>query len=111
MPQYLYRVQPTRLAMLTDGPTAAESDSIRRHFAYLKEHTVAGTVLLAGRSLTVDARTFGIVIYLAPDGAAANDFAANDPAVRDGVMRVEVFPFGIALWSAAGPGGEAVVTG
>src|SRR5882672_12017314 len=34
---YLYKIQPTRLEMLTQGPTPAEAEIISRHFAYLQQ--------------------------------------------------------------------------
>jgi uncharacterized protein YciI len=40
---------------------------------------------------------FGIVIYRAADASAARALADADPAVRDGIMSAEVFPFRIAL--------------
>lgn len=43
--QYLYLIQPTRMAMLTDGPTPQEEESISRHFDYLKALTEQGTTL------------------------------------------------------------------
>jgi uncharacterized protein YciI len=63
-PQFIYVLRPTRIAMLTDGPSE---------------------------------RTFGIVIYKAADESAARALADADPAVRDGIMSAEVFPFRIAL--------------
>ena len=39
MQQFLYRVQPARLAMLTDGPTPDEELIVGEHFAYLEDLT------------------------------------------------------------------------
>src|SRR5262245_55240420 len=103
MPQFIYRVQPVRLGMLTDGPTEHESSIVDRHFAYLQRLTAEGTVLMAGRTLNADAQTFGIVVFVADSAAAAVELMRNDPAVQHGVMRAELFAYRIALWSRTGP--------
>ena len=95
--QFLYRIQPTRVAMLTEGPTEEEQQRAAEHFAYLKELTDQGTVILAGRTLTGDADSFGIVILSADSDAEAIRIMNADPAVKHGVMRGELFPFGVAL--------------
>jgi uncharacterized protein YciI len=105
MPQFLYRIQPTRIGMLTEGPSEQESRIVGEHFNYLKELTDAGTVLMAGRTLIADERTFGIVVFIAESEANAEELVRNDPAVRHGVMRAELFPYSVALWSRTGPGG------
>ena len=99
MAQYLYRIQPTRLEMLTDGLTAAEAAIVREHFAYLERLSGEGIVILAGRTQNSDASSFGIVIFNAATDAEASEVAANDPAIRGGVMQVEVVPYRIALFA------------
>ena len=69
--QYLYRIQPTRPAMLPEGPTPEEAVSVSQHFDYLKNLTERGIVLLAGRTLTTDPSSFGIIIFYADSEAAA----------------------------------------
>jgi uncharacterized protein YciI len=95
--QYLYRIRPARLAMLTQGPTPEEEDTVAAHFAYLKDLTANGIVLLAGRTLNVDEETFGIVIFQAESEAAAETIMTADPAVQAGVMTAQLFSFRIAL--------------
>jgi len=97
MTQYLYRIQPTRPAMLTDGPTPAEAEIVSQHFNYLRELADQGVVLLAGRTLNTDESSFGIVIFLAASEDDANAIMQADPAVQQGVMRAELFPYRIAL--------------
>lgn len=103
MQQYLYRIQPTRPGMLAAGPTEQESRIVDEHFAYLQRLTAEGIVLMAGRTLSDDESTFGIVIFVAESEAAAAEIVRNDPAVRHGVMRAELFPYRIALWSRTVP--------
>ena len=104
MQQYLYRIQPTRPGMLTEGLTELESGIVEEHFRYLQRLTAEGTLLMAGRTLNDDERTFGIVVFVAESEAAAAEVVRNDPAVQHGVMRAELFPYRIALWSRDGPG-------
>lgn len=98
--EFLYRIQPTRQDMLTTGPTLEEAAATQAHFAYLSAARDAGVVLMAGRTLVADERTFGVVVFRAPDEAAARELMENDPAVQAGVMRAELFPFRVALWSS-----------
>lgn len=101
--QFLYKIQPTRLAMLAEGPTEAEAAIVGQHFDYLKKLNEQGIVLLAGRTLNTDESSFGIVIFVAESEAAAQTIVANDPAVRQGVMRAELYPYRIALMSEPRP--------
>ncbi len=95
--QFLYKIQPTRIAMLSEGPTEQEATIVGQHFAYLKGLTAQGTVLLAGRTLNTDERSFGIVVFQAESDAAAQAIVDGDPAVKQGVMNAELFPYRIAL--------------
>jgi uncharacterized protein YciI len=101
MNQYLYRIQPRRLAMLTEGPTAEESAIMADHFAYLQRLTAEGTLILAGRTLNTDADTMGIAVLRAPDDAAAEAIMRADPAIARGVMECRLFPYRVAFISEA----------
>ena len=83
--------------MLTDGLTPHENDVIDHHFNYLDTLMKKGTLVLAGRTLNNDPSTFGIVIFVAENEESARDIVANDPAVKEGVMTAELFPYRIAL--------------
>jgi uncharacterized protein YciI len=95
--QYLYRIQPTRLAMVTEGPTPREAEIVSAHFAYLKQLTADGVMILVGRTLNDDESTFGIAVFKAETEEAARAIMQGDPAVANGVMRAELFPYRIAL--------------
>jgi uncharacterized protein len=97
MPEYLYRIQPTRAEMLLDGTTSAEEAVIDAHFAYLQAAVAGGVVLLAGRTLNTDSTSFGLVILRAATDAEAMAFMQSDPAVSAGVMHTELYPFRVAL--------------
>ena len=49
--EFLYRLQAIRAEMVSIGPTEKESRALEEHFAYLKDLTERGVVLLAGRTL------------------------------------------------------------
>lgn len=97
--QYLYRIVPTRLGMLTDEPTAEEAAIVDEHFAYLQRLTKAGVMLFVGRALNADESTYGFAVFRAVDEEAAIDIMNGDPAVAKGVMAATLFPFRIALHS------------
>lgn len=97
MLEWLYRIQPTRPGMLSQGPTADEQRIVGEHFDYLSGLLERGVLVLAGRTLTTDERSFGIVVFRAPTEEQAQRIVENDPAVRAGVMRAELFPYKIAL--------------
>jgi uncharacterized protein YciI len=103
MAEFLYRLQPTRPAMLTEGPSAVERDTVGAHVAYLEGLLAAGVVVLFGRTQTTDASTFGLVIFRAGSPIEAQQVMADDPAVRTGVMRADLFPFRIAGSSLSAP--------
>lgn len=98
---YLYRIQPVRPAMLTEGPTPDEDRIVSDHFDYLQRLTDNGVVFLAGRTLTTDQSSFGIIIFQAESESAAQKIVQSDPAIQQRVMRAELFPFRIALLGQA----------
>ncbi len=90
--------------MLTEGPTDREAAIVADHFEYLQRLVAEGIVFMAGRTPNIRERTFGIVIFEVMNEAAAVDLMQNDPAVKQGVMKAELFPYRVALWSVKGPG-------
>ena len=97
MNRYLYRIQPTRPGMLTDGPTDVESGLIKLHYKYLKGLTERGVALFVGR--TTDADAFGIVVYEAASDEEAEAIMQADPAIAGAVMSGEWHPFRVVLHS------------
>ncbi|MEM7002428.1 MAG: YciI family protein [Pseudomonadota bacterium] len=94
--QYLYRLQLCRGELLTSGPTDAEAQVLQAHAAYVQHLADESTVLLAGRTQTDTPDTFGIVIFRAASRAAAQAIMQADPAVQNGVMQAQLFPYHIA---------------
>ena len=107
MNQYVYRIQPTRTAMLSEGPTDEEASAVQAHFIYLQDLVDVGAVLMAGRTLTADEDSFGIVVFEAVSDEAAQKVVDADPAVKAKVMRAELFPYRVALWSKLGPSADS----
>ena len=101
--QFLYRIQPKRLEMLTEGPSPDEASVLSQHTAYLSELTEQGVVLLAGRTQNTDDSSFGIVILQAESFNSAKAIMESDPAVRDGVMHSELYPYKIAFMGKSEP--------
>ena len=95
--QFLYRLTPIRVEMVTVGPTPEEQAIVSEHFAHLEALTEQGMMLLVGRTQDNSPRTFGIVIFQAESGEQALEIMNGDPAVQKGIMRAELFPFRIAL--------------
>ncbi len=97
---FVYRLEPTRIEMLTVGPTPDEMRIVGQHSNYLKDLAEKGVVTLAGRTLNDDVTTFGIVILCTGDKTAAQAVMERDPFVRSGLMRATLFPFGVAYMAA-----------
>lgn len=101
MAQYLYRIRPTRIEMLSLGPTEDESRWLSAHFSYLKDLIARGVVILAGPTLVKDETNFGIVVFQAESDEAARAVMNNDPAVLNHVMQADLFPFRVSLIAEA----------
>jgi len=96
---YLYRIQPSRPEMLSDGPTEEETEIVSRHFVYLNDLASQGIVLLAGRTQTTTPDSFGIIIFTAESDDEAWEIIENDPAVKAGVFYADLYPYKIAVLS------------
>lgn len=97
MPQYLIRLTPARVEMLTEGLTPAEEALVERHSEILEQLAIQGTLILYGRTQNNDERTFGIVVLETADETAAEAIIKNDPAVQGGVMKAELFPYKVVF--------------
>lgn len=95
--EFVYVLRPTRPAMLTQGPTERERAVVAEHFNYLKSLCEQGTVVLAGRTITNDERTFGLCVFRAASEPAARALVMADPAVRENIMTADLHPFRVAM--------------
>ncbi|MGH7742489.1 MAG: YciI family protein [Candidatus Eiseniibacteriota bacterium] len=98
--QYIYLIRPTRLGMLVEGPSDTEAGVLARHFEYLERLGRDRVVLMAGRTLHTDEGTFGMVVLTAKSDELAEQIMLDDPAVCEGVMRAELFPYRVSLWAS-----------
>ncbi len=97
--EFLYRIQPIRAEMLTEGATELEKRLVSEHFDYLKELTNGGIVVLAGRTVNTDVSSFGIVIFRAGSVEEARRIMNEDPAVKNKIFRAELYPYKTALFN------------
>ena len=97
MPTYIYRIQPVRPEMLSEGPTAEETRVTGEHFNYLRRLMREGALILAGRTLNSDYSAFGIAIFNARDDEHMRQITAGDPGVAQKLFRAEWHPYRIAL--------------
>ncbi|GAA0321649.1 hypothetical protein GCM10008967_10190 [Bacillus carboniphilus] len=97
--QFLYKL--TLVPNLHDDGnwTERENNIVGEHFRYLQGLQKEGKLILAGRTMNESAHTFGIVIFLAESETEAKQIMENDPAVDQGVMIAEVFPYKVALFN------------
>jgi uncharacterized protein YciI len=77
--------------------TKEDNAAVGAHFNRLKSGVAEGKVLLAGRTTEPLDQTIGLIIFSAPDEAAAREFMNADPCVTAGVMTATLHPYGLAL--------------
>jgi uncharacterized protein YciI len=93
MPEFIYLIHPLRHEFF-ESPTPQEDAVMDAHFAYLKQATTDGIVLLAGPCLD---ETFGVVVLTAESETAAREFMLNDPSVKSNIMMAELHPMKVSL--------------
>jgi uncharacterized protein YciI len=90
----MYTLHPTRLAMLTEGPTEAERAVAAEHWTYSQDLLLKGVIVFAGRTIERTSEgAFVIVVIRADSATDAHEIMESDPAVRGGVFRARLFPF------------------
>ena len=91
---FMYALYPTRLEMLTQGPTDAECASAAEHWIYSQKLLEDGVIIFGGRTLerTSDG-SFAICVIRADSEHDARRIMESDPAVKSGVFRARLFPF------------------
>jgi uncharacterized protein YciI len=91
----IYRLVPRLHA--PSAWTASDEAAVQRHFERLQAAAKSGKVILAGRTLEDNARTFGIVVFEADNRDEAQSFMASDPTIVAGVMTFELHPYQVAV--------------
>ncbi|UUX33377.1 YciI family protein [Fundicoccus culcitae] len=85
-------------ALLNEGNwTELEEQIVGRHFSRLEALLAEGKLVLAGKTQGLDEKSFGIVILEVEDEASAVAIMQSDPAVAEGIMTAELFPYRVAL--------------
>lgn len=92
--QYIYVLKLIPYFMDDNNWTIKEEEIINRHFTRLQCMLSDGRLILAGRTLE---KTFGLVIFEAESEVEARKLMNDDPAVTEGMMTAELFPYHVAL--------------
>lgn len=95
--QFLYLLRLEKTMQDTSAWSAEKQQVVAAHFAHLQKMLQDGILILAGKTSTDLATTFGIVVFEADSFESAKVIAENDPAVIAKIMNVEVFPYEVAL--------------
>jgi len=95
--QYIYVLKLIPRLLQDENWTEQDEDIVTRHFLRLKRLVEEGNVILAGRTEMMGEKTFGIVILEAGSDAEAEELMRSDPAVAEGIMTAELYPYRIAL--------------
>jgi uncharacterized protein len=95
--QYLYKLKLVEKLTEDKNWTDKENETVARHFAYLQRMLNDRKLILAGKTKGLDASTFGIVIFEADTEEEALTMMNADPAVKEGIMTAELFPYQVAL--------------
>ena len=97
MPTYAYRILPPRTDFVaTIQPP--EMALMGRHFEHLQKLHAQGIVRYVGRAENGD---YGLCVFDAADEGQARSIAESDPAVAEGLMRLELHPFMVVFDGAA----------
>ena len=95
--QFVYVLRPVPALRDPEAWTEREERVVGDHFRRLQALLAEGRLILAGKTNDLDARTFGLVIFEASSDEEARAIMASDPAVAEGIMTAELFPYRIAL--------------
>lgn len=97
--QFLYKLELQAYLNDENNWTERENDIVSRHFSYLVNLKEEGKLILAGRTSPTDGSPFGIVIFKEASEEAARNVMNNDPAVKEGIMTAELYPYRVAIIS------------
>lgn len=95
--QFIYVLKLIPALLDENNWTEREEKIVNKHFVELQELLREGKLVLAGRTLNMDEKTFGIVILEVDSEEEARTIMKNDPAVAEEIMTAELFPYRVAL--------------
>lgn len=94
--QFLYQLKLIPSLLDEASWTDKENSIVQHHFEVLQKLQEEGKLLLAGRTLNND--PMGIVILEVDTEEEAVELMNNDPAVKEGIMEAQLFPYRVALY-------------
>lgn len=94
--QFLYQLKLIPSLLDEASWTDKENSIVQHHFEVLQKLQEEGKLLLAGRTLNND--PMGIVILEVDTEEEAVEMMNNDPAVKEGIMEAQLFPYRVALY-------------
>lgn len=94
--QFLYQLKLIPSLLDQANWTEKENSIVQHHFEVLQNLQEEGRLLLAGRTLNLD--PIGIVILEVDTEEEAIELMHNDPAVKEGIMEAQLFPYRVALF-------------
>ncbi len=97
--QYIYVLKLIPELLEKNNWTEKENEIVEKHFKVLKKLKKDGRLILAGRTLNMDENCFGIVILSVDKEDEAKLLMENDPAVKEGIMTAQLYPYKVALIS------------
>lgn len=95
---FIYKLKVIPRLIPSEAWTDADNEIVERHFSVLQDLQKQGKLILAGRTTHDGEDSFGIVI-LKGDEREARVIMENDPAVKEGIMTAELYPYRVALIS------------
>jgi uncharacterized protein YciI len=95
--QFIYVLKLIPALLNEENWTVEQEAIVERHFAKLQGLLEEGKLVLAGKTDGLDEKTFGIVILEVDSEEEAKLIMNNDPAVAEGIMKAELFPYRVAL--------------
>lgn len=95
--QYIYVLKLIPRFLDESNWTEKENKIVQDHFEKLQDLQKEGKLILAGRTLTMDTEGFGIVILEVDTESEARELMEGDPAVKEGIMTAQLFPYRVAL--------------
>lgn len=95
MNEYIYKLVLIERLNQDENWTDEDNQIVDKHFNYLKELLNQNKLILAGRTTNED--KFGIVIFEAETDEDAQEIMNNDPAILNGIMTGQLYPYRVAL--------------
>ena len=92
---FIYIIKPVK-ENFNETQTPEDSKIMSDHFMYLKDLMDKGNLVLAAPETSAK---FGIAIFKADSMEHAKELTENDPAVKNNVMKAEIYQIRISLFS------------